>query len=246
MGEYKRLNFEQYFIDTSGDYNNTGKARFKIHYKTIEYDHKNKKRYANYEIHYEAERDVIQINFEQTADNTDWFVNFNFAEDYYDQFEYNHQIIQLKAHRGWAEMYRAMKHFIRSDFLELYNQHKTAEVEIVGWSLGSAQAQLCAQDLFFNYNIKSYVYTYGSVKPFYVKNKVVKNYLSLCYKEAYNFSDVNDIVAYLPPFIRFFKFNNVTVYLEKFCFFKLFNPMKYHTHYDEAYIYRDIEQSLKS
>lgn len=38
--EYRRLDFWQYFIDTSNDYNNTGETRFKIEYKDIPYDTK--------------------------------------------------------------------------------------------------------------------------------------------------------------------------------------------------------------
>ena len=34
---YKKLRYEQYFIDTTGDVNHTGKARFKIEYQSINY-----------------------------------------------------------------------------------------------------------------------------------------------------------------------------------------------------------------
>ena len=62
-------------------------------------------------------------------------------------------------------MYRAMKHYIRDEFKSLRDLHPNCDVEIIGWSLGSGQAQLCCQDLFYNFNVKSHVFTFGSVKP---------------------------------------------------------------------------------
>ncbi len=40
--EYKRLPFSQYFIDTSADYNRTGKARYEIEYSQVVYPYKGK------------------------------------------------------------------------------------------------------------------------------------------------------------------------------------------------------------
>ena len=68
---YTKLDYEQYFIDTSNDTNKTGKARYKIKYKDVEYVYKNKICHANYEMHYEKDRDVIQINFQETDGKID-------------------------------------------------------------------------------------------------------------------------------------------------------------------------------
>ena len=59
-----------------------------------------------------------------------------------------------------------MKHFIRNGVKELKELHKDAEVEVIGWSLGSGQAQLCVQDLYYNLGIKSHLFTFGSVNLF--------------------------------------------------------------------------------
>lgn len=40
--EYERLPFPQYFIDTSDDYNKTGKARYEIKYEQVRYKYKDK------------------------------------------------------------------------------------------------------------------------------------------------------------------------------------------------------------
>ena len=244
--EYKRLPFPQYFIDTSDDFNNTGKARYEIKYDQVMYKYKNKWVCADWEMHYEADRDVIQINFEQTDSKVDWFVNFMFVQKYYDSFEDSGDKITLRVHNGWAAMYKAMKHRIRNK-LDYYLQlHPTAEVEIIGWSLGSGQAMLCAQDLYHNFGIRSYLYTYGSVNPYKTNifnRRKIKRYLNRCCKAIYNFSDKSDIVTYLPFRIwGFIKPKRVNV--GSFCIFKLFNPNKYHTHYDDPSLYTKAEEKL--
>ena len=243
--EYSKLSYEQYFIDTSADYNKTGKARFEIKYIDIPYTYKNKVCHANYEIHYEPDRDVIQINFQETDGKKDWFVNLMFTQRYYNAFDYKGKPIVLKVHNGWAAMYKAIKDIIRERFTDLHEVHPTAEVEIIGWSLGSGQAMLCAQDLYFNYGIKSYLYTYGSVNPFKTNifnRRKIRRYLRECCKEVYNFADRSDIVTYLPfrLIFGFIKFRRVNV-KGRFKLLGLFNPYKYHTHYDQKDLYSKIK-----
>ena len=66
---YHRLPFEQYFINTSEDYNHTGNITWPIKYAAVSYsttwlERKLGIRHeVNYEIHYEEERNVIQLNF---------------------------------------------------------------------------------------------------------------------------------------------------------------------------------------
>jgi len=240
---YQKLKYSQYFIDTSNDYNDTGDARFYIEYKDIKYIYKGRLCHANYEVHYEPERNVIQINFEETNGKKDWFVNFMFVEKYYDSFIWEDKKITLRVHNGWAAMYKAMKHYVRNEFWELKRRYPTANVEIIGWSLGSSQAMLCAQDLNYNYGIKPHLYTYGSVNPFktniFNRHKI-KKYLRDCCNEVYNFCDVNDIVTYLPP--RLFGFIKIKkAALDRpLLFWRLFNPWKYHTHYDNDDLYKRV------
>ena len=240
---YERLRFEQYFIDTSNDYNQSMKARMKIKYEDIKYTYKGKLCHANFEVHYEADRNVIQVHFEETNGAKDWFVNFMFVQKYYDSFISMHQKITLKVHNGWATMYKAMKHRVRQK-VEMYLQmHPSAEVEIIGWSLGSGQAMLCAQDLNYNLGIRPHLFTFGSVNPFKTNifnRKKIRNYLRDCCKEVYNFADRSDIVTYLP--FRLFGFIKIKrVNIEgRLKLLGLFNPNLYHTHYDEAKLYRKI------
>lgn len=240
---YKKLRYGQYFIDTSNDYNDTGLARFEIKYKDVTYEYKGIQCHANYEVHYEPDRNVIQVNFQETNGKKDWFVNFMFIEKYYDTFIWRDKKITLRVHNGWAAMYKAMKHQVRNEVWELLCKYPNAEVEIVGWSLGSGQAMLCAQDLNYQFGIKSHLFTYGSVNPF--KTNIfnrhrIKKYLRSCCKEVYNFGDVNDIVTYLPfRILGFIKIKKVALN-RPLLFWRLFNPLKYHTHYDDEALYTRV------
>ena len=85
---YRRLPFAQYFINTSEDFNATRRSTVRVNYTAISYTSGaldkllGLQREVNYEVHYEPERDVIQINFQRTIGFADWLVNFEFAGKY--------------------------------------------------------------------------------------------------------------------------------------------------------------------
>ncbi len=80
MGYY-RLPFEQYFINTSEDYNHKGSVSYPVRYNAVSYSTSSLERLlgirheVNYEIHYEENRDVIQLNFQRTVGFSDWVAN---------------------------------------------------------------------------------------------------------------------------------------------------------------------------
>ena len=94
-------------------------------------------------------------------------------------------------------MWLACQQFVRAEVKEQLDAHPGCYKEVFGWSLGSALAQLAAEDIYFKFGIKPYLYTYGSVKPFYGKDtyKFVKS----CCEEVYNFYDWCDCVGYMVP-----------------------------------------------
>jgi hypothetical protein len=166
-----------------------------------------------------------------------------FTPKYYDTFKWNNKKITLRVHKSWGAMYKIMKHYIRNGVKELLNEHKDAEVEVIGWSLGSGQAMLCAQDLYYNLGVKSYLYTFGSVNPFktniFNRSKILK-YLRGCCYNIYNFCDRSDIVTYaVPRIFGFVKLRRVNL-KGRFKFFGLFRPLKYHLEYDSEYKYTKI------
>lgn len=237
---YIRLPFQQYFIDQSLG-TRGGTPRFRVDYEETIYTHNNHNHTIYHKVLWDSERQVIQCYFKETSDKSEWRANFEFGKKYYDRFSYQGELIQLKTAGGWGDMYVCIKHKIREDVRELKEQHPEAEVEIIGWSLGSALAQLCCQDLYYNFQIKSHVFTYGSVKPWCSSKKLVKQYLAESYIECYNFGDHNDIVTYMVCLPGYFKLNKVKIMQDKFCIFRLFNPNKYHCEYWKEEYYKDVK-----
>ena len=109
--EYRRLPFEQYFINTSEDYNHRGTVSYPVRYTAVGYSTTWLQRLlgirheVNYEIHYEEDRNVIQLNFQRTVGFSDWVANVGeFSVKYYDAIEFEGEPLQLRVHRGWGEM----------------------------------------------------------------------------------------------------------------------------------------------
>lgn len=246
---YRRLPYEEYFINTSEDYTHTGRVTYPVKYTAVQY-HTTKiekllglAHEVNYEIHYEPDRDVIQVNFQCTHGKIDWIANiFESSSRYYDAIEFEGARLQIRVHHGWGNMYLAVKRQVREEWSNLHEAHPEAVTEIVGWSLGSAIACLCCQDLNYNFGVKPYVYTFGSVRPFrstLLNKKRMLRYLSTLYTECANFADVNDLISYLPPFIGFTMIRRVDIGTDHdFSFFRLIDPLRYHTHYDKPELYR--------
>ncbi len=246
--DYHRLKFSQYFIDNSEDYNHTGLARRKIDYKAVSYECDTWfeklmkiKHEVNFDIWYEEERDVIQINFQKSNGRSDWFANiFEFSSRYYDSIEFDGKMLQLRVHHGWAEMYKTIKHEIRDQWKALKDEHPDAYTEIIGWSLGSGQAILCAQDLNYNFGVKPYLYTFGSVKPFkatLLNYMQMRKYMRSICEQAQNFANINDLVTYMPPFYGFMMPHRVNVGFDPRTLLRLLNPNHYHTIYDQGLLY---------
>lgn len=249
---YERLPFEQYFINTSEDHNKTGRATREIKYRGFIYSGKGLaallriRHEMNYEIHYEQDRDVIQLNFQKTAGFTDWFANIvEFSSKYYDAITFRGRPLQLRVHHGWGDMYRSIKRIVRAEWQALKEEHPDAETEILGWSLGSGLAILCCQDLNYNFGLKSHLFTFGSVRPFksvLTNDRKMRRYLSTCCTECWNFADINDIVTYMPPFKGFMMINRVEVSkAPKRTLRNLLHPFIYHTRYDDPVLYRRFE-----
>lgn len=227
--EYKRLNFEDYFTICSQNWNKVSTDLQLAKYERIEYTYKNKTYRVEYQVRFDDARNCLQVILQETTDEADWRANFDFPAKIYDKFTFDGKLIQLQVHRGWGNMWLCCQKAIRTQIKELLDKHPDCFVEVFGWSLGSGLAQLAAEDIYFKFNIKPYLYTYGSVKPFYGKDTY--NFVKGCCAEAYNFYDHCDIVGYMVPFLGWKAINHCKVKLEKFSIKKLFDPMTYHTHY---------------
>lgn len=231
--DYKRLPFEQYYDEaTSGEWTSV-----KYYVPLSRREHS-----ADFRIQYDKARNCIQLVFQCTSGIADWLDNFNFGEKYYDEFTNEDGAhVALRVCRGWARMYKMMKWQIRQAFINFRAMYYDAHLEIIGYSLGSAMAQLAAQDLHFNYNVKSHLYTFGSVKPFAISKKdrdAVGAYLKGCCESVYNIAHRRDIVGRMPPFPRFRAINRVLVGTSNVLSF--FNAKKWHGCYGDAQWYEGI------
>lgn len=231
----EHLPYEQYFIDTSCNVHGTDTVRNKVEYKSVSFDAKH---HAEYCVLFDEERNAIQIHFEKTNGKQDWKDNFDFPKQLYDTFDWDGKQIKLYVHEGWGNMYHALKHDMHENFEKLYAAHPTAKVEAVGWSLGSALAQLCVQDINWRYGIAPYCYTYGSVKPFFFTDKDTRRYIDSCYEECINFYHRSDIVAYQPPFPGYHMIAGKP--LGPYHPAGLLNPWKYHMMYNEPDLYKGV------
>lgn len=228
--KYRRLNFEDYFTICSENWNKLDTDLVIAKYESITYNYNGKEYIADYQVRFDEERNCIQVIMQQTSSKSDWLVNFNFASKIYDKFTFEGKLIQLKVHRGWGGMWLVCQQTIRAKIATILEEHPDCFIEVFGWSLGSGLAQLAAEDIYFKFGIKPYLYTYGSVKPFYGKDTY--NFVKSCCEEAYNFYDHCDIVGYMVPFLGWRAINHCKVKLEKFSIIKLFKPAIYHTKYD--------------
>lgn len=247
--KYQRLPFEEYFINTSEDFTHTGRVTYPVKYIAVKYNTtKIGKLFGiahevNYEIHYEPARNVIQMHFQRSQGAIDWIANvFEFGSRYYDAIEFEGEPLQIRVHHGWGNMYLAVKRQVREEWANLHEAHPDAATEILGWSLGSAVACLCCQDLNYNFGVRPYLYTFGSVRPFKytpLNRERMQRYFATLYTECANFADVNDLISYLPPFRGFTMIRRVNVGTElKRSIFRLIHPLRYHVHYDLPELYR--------
>ena len=231
---YRRLPYEEYFINTSEDFTHTGRVTYPVKYVAVKYN-----------TTYEPDRDVIQIHFQRTFGMIDWVANvFEFGSRYYHAIEFEGEPLQLRVHHGWGNMYLAIKHEIREKWAQLHDEHPEAATEILGWSLGSAIACLCCQDLNYNFGIRPYLYTFGSVRPFMctpLNRRRMQRYLATLYTDCSNFADINDLISYMPPFRGFTMIHRVKLGTDqKRSFFRLIHPLRYHVHYDLPELYRKL------
>ena len=209
-----------------------------VRYTTVSYRPGLITKHAEYSVMYHSDRDVIAIYFQGTADVGDWSANFTVSTKDWRTVVFNGNKVNIKVHKGWYNMYNAMKSAIHKEYEVLKKEHENAELEIIGHSLGAGMAQICTEEMYYTYGVKSHCFTFGSVKPFCFESIDAKGYLQSCCKEVYNFCDSSDIVCYLPPFDNFDHINAVWIdYANSGLNYKIDNVFSYHFVYDIEALY---------
>jgi len=226
-----------------------------LQWKSKEYIHgkDNHIHTTEYSVVEDAQHQCIRIDFQCTDSESDWKANFEFPKVYYRNIKTNFGNITLKAHGGWAAMYKSVKDNVIGMVQNYLKMNPDFDIIIVGFSLGSALAQLCAQDVYYHTGKKVYLYTFGSVNPFACnlleKRRIIK-YLRSCCQEVYNFSNLTDVVSYVPFCLwGYHKIRRVTVgrfrWLKRLLVLPvivgLFFPHYYHAHYENEKWYKGIK-----
>lgn len=156
--------------------------------------------------------------FQDSRDKQDWKVNFNFPRKLY-------RGCRMMVHRGYGKAYKAVREEIIPKYiLEVW---PSEEMVIAGWSYGASMAILAAEDLYYLYEQKVKVITYGGAKIAY--GLFTRNYLKRC-MHLTEYVQQNDLVTWMVPWgWRISK----KVVGDNFSFKRLKNSGYYHTHYSE-------------
>ena len=224
---YSKLDPWVYYVDNNNLSYKTVKTKSKV-FGDLQYN-----------IRYVESRNCIQVNFQCTAGYKDWISNFDFPSAPYEKILLpDGSYVTMKVHSGWMNMYLLGKVQIREEFNALYSAHKDAVVEVIGYSLGGALAQICAQDLSYNFVIKPYLITFGSPNPWYgnATTKYVQNYCVDMDNSA-QYDNYMDIVTTVPPeWLGYHKIKDVKVDIKR-NWLEMFKPQIYHCKYSLPEIY---------
>jgi len=200
------------------------------------------KNQTNYKIRYLPHLKLIQISFQQSHGNFDWFINFLFFKAWKIK-PYKKMPIVYKTHMGFTLSYKSVQDEIKAKIEEIAKANEVTDIEIFGWSYGGAMTQLCLEDLTYHYVInregekffKNSIplitgLTIGSPRVFYKTNikswETIQNRLSRLIMVA----NRNDIVTHAAP-----SFTGSKHILPlwgvggKFNLKKFFTPTIYHT-----------------
>lgn len=166
-----------------------------LHAYKVDFNNVDKNTDTEYHISILSE-DTLLISFQDSRTTKDWFYNFNFFAKPY------HNMKNLFfIHRGFLKKYKAVQQRIHKTIEEF----KPKKLLLRGYSLGGALAQICHEDMWFNYpeiNLETVVF--GSPQPFsWFNAHVLKDRL----KNVIRVESEKDIVTYLPSmFLGFWSY----------------------------------------
>lgn len=170
----------------------------------------------------------IRLIFEESNGKRDWINNFNFPIK-----PYKNQKNVLWYARGWAKAYKTANDKIMEKLIDTYMKNPDYDIEICGWSYGGAMALIATEDFYFRTKVKCIVTTFGAPKPLF--GKKTKQTVLNCCKEINQYSNVNDLVTFLPPFLGYVHAKKTKVDKKKI--FGIFKPNTYHCIYDTESFY---------
>ena len=169
------------------------------------------------------------LAFQASASKMDWLNNFwAFVEPY------KRQERKLLVHAGFARAWKSCNDEVVGNFAALCEISNQRPV-IVGHSFGGAMSVLAAEDFNYRTKLRPMVVTFGAPKVLWGESSAEA--VRLC-ADFTMYSQRNDPVPLCPP-LPGYKHPSQIKIGDKFCFFKLFNPNKYHQ------LYGSFEEYLK-
>ena len=152
-------------------------------------------------VAYDSARDHIMIAFRGTMTTINMFQNIKFNLIPYSICD---SLNACKVHKGFVETYKTAKKYIFKNFKIFRNLHPNAKIYVTGYSLGAAQAGLCALELsLLGHQVN--LMTFGSPR---IGNKEFASFANNNLKgENYRVTFENDAVTALP--IKAFGYHHI-------------------------------------
>lgn len=188
---------------------------------------------VQWKVKTDHEEKAVYLVFQESADKRDWINNFNFPKKIYKKQE-----SCLRVSRGWGNAYKSCNDEIINVLIDESKKNEYYTVNIVGWSYGGALSLLAAEDYYFRTKKKANVCTFGAPKPLWGKKS--REYVRSCINEIKQYSFINDIVVYLPPFLGYTRASTDKIG-RKFRLKELFNPNVSRCIYGDYSLYKEGE-----
>ena len=155
----------------------------------------------NYYITADDNEKILYLIFEDTHSFFDVIHDIAFVKK-----TYEHGTNKIVAHGGFVKVWHSGSEQVMKEFFEQVEKNPDYEIVFVGWSMGGAIAHLAAEEFNFRTRTdvenpdsgrKGLLITYGC--PNLLCGNGVREYFERCVKSAYNFANVKDPFAKLPP-----------------------------------------------